>query len=198
MADHINKVVYGGKVLIDLTGDTVTAEKLMSGVTAHDKTGAIITGTCTYNADTSGATATADELLSGKTAFVGGQEVVGTMKNLGGVKGTISTKEQTYSIQAGYHDGSGSVSIDKTEKAKIIADNIRQGVTILGVVGTLEEGSGGDNKAQAKTVTPTSAQQVVTPDAGYKYLTQVTVEAIPYSEMDNEAGGKTATIGQAG
>lgn len=197
MAEYINKVVYGGRVLIDLTEDTVTAEKLMSGVKAHDKTGAVITGTCTYNADTSGATATADEVLSGKTAFVDGQEVVGTMKNLGGVKGIISTKDQSYPIQAGYHDGSGSVRIDEAEKAKIIADNIRQGVTILGVEGTLEEGSGGDNKAQAKTVTPTSAQQVVTPDEGYKYLTQVTVEAIPYSEMDNEAGGKTATIGQA-
>ena len=31
----INKVVYGGKPLIDLTGDTVTADKLLEGVTAH-------------------------------------------------------------------------------------------------------------------------------------------------------------------
>lgn len=198
MAEYINKVVYGGRVLIDLTEDTVTAEKLMSGVKAHDKTGAVITGTCSYDADTSSATATEDEIVSGKTAYVNGREVTGTMKNLGGASGVISTKDQTYSIPAGYHDGSGSVSIDETEKAKIVADNIRQGVTILGVEGTLEEGSGGDNKAQAKTVTPTSAQQVVTPDEGYKYLTQVTVEAIPYSEMENEAGGKTATIGQAG
>lgn len=41
----VNKVVYNAKVLLDLTTDTVTADKLASGVTAHDKTGTKITGT---------------------------------------------------------------------------------------------------------------------------------------------------------
>lgn len=41
----VNKVIANGKVLIDLTGDTVTAGLLKKGVTAHDKTGEIITGT---------------------------------------------------------------------------------------------------------------------------------------------------------
>lgn len=40
----INKVVYGGKTLIDLTGDTVTADKLLEGVTAHGKDGEVVTG----------------------------------------------------------------------------------------------------------------------------------------------------------
>ena len=40
-----NKVVYNDNVLIDLTADTVDAENLMTGYTAHDKSGAIITGT---------------------------------------------------------------------------------------------------------------------------------------------------------
>lgn len=39
----INKVVYGGKTLIDLTGDTVTADKVLEGFTTHDKSGASIT-----------------------------------------------------------------------------------------------------------------------------------------------------------
>lgn len=43
----VNKVVFGGNTLIDLTGDTVTADKLMQGYTAHDKTGTVITGTAT-------------------------------------------------------------------------------------------------------------------------------------------------------
>lgn len=43
----INKVQYGNTTLIDLTSDTVTADKLMQGYTAHDRTGAIITGTAT-------------------------------------------------------------------------------------------------------------------------------------------------------
>ena len=44
MADKkVNKVVYGGTVLIDLTGDTVTADKVLTGYTAHDKSGETIT-----------------------------------------------------------------------------------------------------------------------------------------------------------
>lgn len=39
------KVILGGETIIDLTEDTVTAGALLSGVTAHDKTGAVITGT---------------------------------------------------------------------------------------------------------------------------------------------------------
>lgn len=35
----INKVIYGGETLIDLTGDTVTADKILSGFTAHDRGG---------------------------------------------------------------------------------------------------------------------------------------------------------------
>ena len=41
----VNKVVYNAKVLLDLTSDTVTADKLAEGVTAHDKSGNKITGT---------------------------------------------------------------------------------------------------------------------------------------------------------
>ena len=41
----INKVVYGDTTLIDLTSDTVTADKLITGIVAHDKSGAVITGT---------------------------------------------------------------------------------------------------------------------------------------------------------
>ena len=44
---HKNKVVYNGIVLIDLTEDTVTPSTLMQGYTAHDKSGALITGTAT-------------------------------------------------------------------------------------------------------------------------------------------------------
>lgn len=40
-----NKIIYNGNTLIDLTGDTVTADKLLQGYTAHDRTGEIIIGT---------------------------------------------------------------------------------------------------------------------------------------------------------
>ena len=189
---YINKVVFGNETLIDLTPDTITTADLLVNVTAHDRSGAPIVGECTYDADTSDATATASEILEGQTAYAGGQELTGTMPNRGGASGTISTVDGTYSIQQGYHDGSGSVSIDSTEQAKIIAGNIKDGVEILGVTGTYT-GEGGTY--QTKTATPYTTQQVILPDEGYDGLTQVTVEAIAYEETDNAAGGKTATIG---
>lgn len=189
---YVNKVIYGGQTLIDLTGDTVTASDILTGKKAHDKSGAQITGTCSYDADTSDANATAAEILSTKTAYVAGSKITGSMPNRGAVTGTITTKAQQYTIQNGYHDGSGKVSISSTEQAKIIATNIRQGVTILGVEGTMSGSE--DVHAQTKTVTPATTAQTVTPDTGYNYLTQVTVNAIPYVETDNASGGITVTI----
>ena len=194
MADKkVNKVVYGGTVLIDLTGDTVTADKILTGYTAHDKSGETITGTCNYDVNSEDATVAVAEILTGKTAYARGSKITGTMPNNGAVTKTISTKTQEVSIAQGYHDGSGKVSISSTEQAKIIPTNIRDGVTILGVTGTMSGTEGA--KAQAKTVTPTTAVQNVLPDDGYNYLSQVTVNAIPYVESDNSAGGTTVTIG---
>lgn len=192
---NISKVVYGGKTLIDLTADTVTADKILKGATAHDKSGAPIVGTCTFNADTSDATAAGAEILSGKTAYVNGVKITGEMKNNGAVSGVISKKADSYTVPIGYYDGAGRVAISTTEQAKIIATNIRAGVSILGVTGTM---SGTESvKVQAKTVTPTTTQQTVLPDSsqGFNYLSQVTVNPIPYNESDNAQGGKTVTIG---
>ena len=189
----VNKVVYGGTVLIDLTGDTVTADKVLTGYTAHDKSGETITGTCEYDVNSEDATVAVAEILTGKTAYARGSKITGTMPNNGAVTKTISTKTQEVSIAQGYHDGSGKVSISSTEQAKIIPTNIRDGVTILGVTGTMSGTEGA--RAQAKTVTPTTKVQNILPDDGYNYLSQVTVNAIPYVESDNSAGGTTVTIG---
>lgn len=190
---NVNKVIYGGDVLIDLTADTVTKDKLLSGITAHDKSGAKITGTCTYDVDSTDATAGVDEILYGKTAYVGGAKLTGTMKNNGAVAGTIATKAAQYTVPQGYHDGSGKVSIASAEQTKIIAANIREGITILGVEGSMSGSE--DMKAQAKTVIPSTVAQTVAPDDEYNCLSQVTVNAIPYVETDNASGGKTVTIG---
>lgn len=188
----INKVIYGGNVLIDLTGDTVTASDILSGKKAHDKSGASITGTCTYDTNTTDATAQASEILATKTAYVNKNKITGSMTNNGAVTGTISTKAGQYTIPSGYHDGSGKVSISSTEQNKIIAGNIKSGVSILGVTGTY---SGEAVTAQSKTATPSTSQQVILPDQNYDYLSQVTVNAIPYTETLNSAGGYTAEIG---
>lgn len=189
-----NKVIYGNQTLIDLTSDTATPDKVLKTYTFHKADGTVGTGTCEFDVDSSSATAAVAEVLTGKTFAKNGSILTGTMPNRGSVTGAISTVAGTYSIQQGYHDGSGSVGISATEQAKIVATNIRQGVTILGVEGTMS-GEEGVN-AQAKTATPSTSQQVITPDTPtYNYLSQVTVAAIPYTETENAAGGLTVTIG---
>ena len=189
----ISKIIYGTQTLLDLTGDTVTEDKLLSGITAHDKTGNKVTGTCTFDSDTTDATATVAEILKDKTAYARGAKVTGTMVNNGAVSGVIETVNGDYTVPQGYHDGSGKVAIDADEKAKLIPGNIKQGVTILGVIG--EHQGGTTVTVQTKEVTPTSSAQTVLPDSGYDYLSQVKVLAIPYVESDNAAGGTTVTIG---
>lgn len=191
-----NKVVLAsGEVLIDLTGDTVDAAHVLDGFTFHDKSGAPVTGTCTYDSDTSDDTAAVGEILSGKTAHARGALLTGTMPNNGAQMGSISTKEQEVTIAQGYHDGSGKVSISADEQAKLVPNNIREGITILGVEGTM---SGSESVvAQARTVTPKFTQQVISPEDGYTHLSQVTVNPITVSYSDNSAGGKTVTIGAA-
>lgn len=189
---NVNKVIYGGKTLIDLTGDTVSPDKLLTGVTAHDKSGAAIEGTCTRDVDSTDATVSEAEILLGKTAYARGAKLTGTMPNRGAIAEKITTKAQEVTVPQGYHDGSGKVSIDTVEQSKIIGNNIRQGVTVLGVEGTLEPSS--EVTSQAKSVTPKTTQQVILPDENIDYLSQVTVAAIPYVESDNSAGGITVTI----
>lgn len=197
MAELYNSkvVLADGTVLIDLTADTVDAAHLLSGYTAHGKDGAPISGSCTYDSDTSDDTAAVGEILSGKTAHARGALLTGTMPNRGAVTGTISTKAQEYTVPQGYHDGSGKVSIAAAEQAKLIATNIRQGITILGVEGSMSGQE--DMNAQAKSATPTFASQVITPDTGYNCLSQVTVAAITVTYSANSAGGNTVTIGSA-
>ena len=192
MPNLINHVVVNNETRLDLRADTVSASSLLSGITAHDRTGAAIEGTCTFDSDTTDATATVSEILSGSTAYVNGAKITGTMPNRGGVTLTIDDVDDQIAIQQGYHDGSGKAALDATEKAKIIAGNIKSGVSILGVTGTY---TGEAISAEIKSVTPTFSAQTVLPSSGYDYLSQVNVAAIPVTETLNSAGGYTLTIG---
>lgn len=189
---YVNKVIYGGNTLLDLTSDTATADKVLSAYTFHDATGASKTGTCDFDVDSSDCTAAVAEVLSGKTFAKGGSVLTGTMPNRGSVSGTISSKAEQYTIPQGYHDGSGKVGISSTEQAKVIAGNIKAGIVLLGVTGTY---SGEAVTATSVNITPSTSSQTVLPPTGYDYISQAVVAAIPYTETDNSAGGKTVTIG---
>ena len=86
--------------------------------------------------DTAAADAVAANILTGKTAFGPSGEIEGSMANNGSTSGTISTKAGTVTIPAGYTSG-GTVQISSTEQAKIVAGNIKSGITLLGVAGSL-------------------------------------------------------------
>lgn len=190
---YVNKVIIGSEVKLDLTQDDITPDKLAYGIKAHDKSGAPIVGSSTFDADTSDANAVAAELLKDKTAYVNGVKVTGTMPNNGAKTLSITNKSTPVTIPTGFHDGSGKAQIAADEQAKLIPTNIREGITVLGVTGTMS-GSEGMNP-QAKNVTPTFAQQEVLPDEGYNCLSSVTVAAIPVTYTDNEQGGQTLKVG---
>lgn len=192
--EHINKVVFGVTTLIDLTNDTITPADVINNRTFHMADGSITTGTLTYDADTKDATAVAAEILSGKTAYKNGIKIIGEMPNIGKQNAVISTTNETITISQGYHDGSGTVTLNPTEKAKLISSNIKNGVEILGVLGTL---TGTESiSVTTVTVTPTVNSQVLTPTSygEYDYFGQVNIEAIPYTEIINPANGLTVTI----
>ena len=189
----INKVIYDGDVLIDLTNDTITAADVINSKTFHKADGTTGTGSCTYDADTKDATANAAEILSTKTAYKNGAKVTGTMTNRGAANVTVSNLTGT-TISSGYYDGSGKALIDTTSASNLTANNIRNGVTILGIEGTLSAEDA--LTVGAISATPSTSQQVITAASeSYDYITQVTVAAIPYTETENAASGYTATIG---
>lgn len=188
-----NKIVVDGEVIIDLTGDTVEASSVLSGVVFHGKDGVQTEGTCTFDADTSDATANASNILKNQTAYVGGSKVTGSMTNNGGFTYSLASADRSgttwkKNIPAGFHDGSGYIQFADTD---LVAANIKQGVDINGVTGTY---SGEAVNLQAKTVTPTRSEQKVTADKGYDALSQVVVAAVSIVEEPNAAGGTTVTI----
>lgn len=188
-----SKVIYGGRTLIDLTNDDVKADKLLKGIKAHDSNGDPVVGSCEYDVKSEGLTAIAAEILSGKTAAVGGAVLTGTMPNNGTVNGTVAEKNGTFKIPAGYHDGSGQVGLDETEKEKLISANIREGITLFGVDGSMSGNE--DSKPQSREVAaPLTEDLTVLPEEGYNCLSQVVVKKVPYQELDNTADGKGITI----
>ena len=109
---------------VDWTDENFKKENIKPGVTIFGQTGTF----------TSDATATASQILSGQTAYVKGNKITGTMPNNGAKIITPSTTNQA--IPAGYHNGSGYVKGD----ANLKPENIKNGVSIFGVLGSLIEG----------------------------------------------------------
>lgn len=112
--------------------------------------------TTTGNVDPSDATAISSDILSGKIAYSKNGKLIGTMKNNNTTNGTISAVSESYTIPQGYHNGSGKVAISESEQEKIIAANIKKGISILGVTGSYEAPASSGGGGQVKVGTTSS------------------------------------------
>ena len=195
MSTYVSKVIYGNTTIMDISDDTVNASALLSGYTAHGADGAPITGNCTYDADTKDATALVGEILLNKTAYKNGSKLVGTMPNIGKQTSYLVSASSSVAIQQGYHDGSGTVALSTADQTALVSDNIREGVTILGVLGNMSGSE--DVKATSTTLTPYTTPSTYLPNrfGDYNYFSQITVDEIATSTTVNGGGGWTMTIG---
>lgn len=204
---YVNKVIYNGQTLIDLTDAQVTQDQVLKTATFYLPSGEKVQGTCDFDTNTTLEDGELDlipqsgDLIEGKVAFIQKTRVTGSMPNRGKVTGVISDKEVPYTIQNGYHDGSGTVSIDEESFTNLVKENIRENVTILGITGTMTGSE--DTLLQEKTVdaplggpnnSGSNLTVVFDAEAGYTGLSKVIIKKVPYTETPNGLG-LTVTIG---
>ena len=186
----ISRVEYDGKLLIDISSDTVKKSNLLAGETAHDSNGEEVVGECTYDMDTKSFTAFPEHIINGKTAGVNGKTVTGTIPEIDAGTHLISTKEEELPIEYGCHDGRGIVKINPSAVSLLTPENIRENVVILGVKGEMT-GTEGENCSPPITVdAPLDKDLDITPEGEYTCFKQVTVKKVPYVTEDKTADNK--------
>lgn len=141
--------------------------------------------------DTASGTAAATQILSGEKAWVNGSEITGTMTNQGTKTTTLNTSTTSYTIPAGYHSGSGKVSITTETKTATPSTSSQDITPSSGKV--LSKVTVNAISTQTKSATPSTSAQDITPDSG-KYLTKVTVAAIPNQKTSSDLTASGATV----
>ena len=133
----------------------------------------------TKSVDSNGVYSAADDDADGYSKFTVNVQYTGQEKTLNPSKTT-----QIIVPDSGYN-GITKITLNPVTSAideNIISSNIKQGVSILGVTGTLETKA--DPVLQSKTITPTKLNQTITPDTGYDALSSVIVNGVT-SDIDS-------------
>ena len=159
----VNKVIYGGETVIDLTGDTVTADKMLSGVTAHDKSGKAITGTIatktSSNLSASGATVTVP------AGYYASQASKAISSGSAKTPATTVAKNPSISVSS---SGLITASVSGTQS---VTPTVTAGYVSSGTAGTITV-SGSATKQltvqAAQTITPGTSNKTI---ASGRYLT---------------------------
>lgn len=162
----VAKVVYNNNVLIDLSGDTVTAATLAEGVTAHNAAGEAIVGSAQTDMQSKTATLTsAGSSVLPDDGYAGLSDVT-----VPGVNTVLESKSVTpsESVQTVTATTAGKLGLSSVQVAAA--------------------------PRQQKSITPSTTQQIVEPDSGKYGLSKVTVMAIPYSETSLTSGGTEVKI----
>lgn len=140
-----SKIIYGDEVLIDLTGDTVTAETLAEGVTAHDKAGNAITGTMAAAKPEQAKTATpstSQQVIKPDSGYTLSQVTVNAMP-------TATQATPSISVSSG-----GLITASATQTAGHVAAGTKSATKQLTTQG-------------AKTVTPSLSEQTAVASGAY-------------------------------
>lgn len=180
----VNKVIYGGDTLIDLSNDTITADKMLSGITGHDKAGNKITGTIATNTS-SNLTASGAKVSvpAGYYASTASKSVATATQATPSItvdsagKITASATQSAGYVSAGTKSGTKQLT---TQAAKTVTPSASEQTAVASGVYTTGVVKVAAVPTETKTATPSAAAQTIKPSSG-KFLSSVTVNAIPSS-----------------
>lgn len=184
----VNKVEYAGKVLLDLTEDTVTADMMESGVKAHDKIGALITGSIPVNDKLTYAAINESDLDYIKTHTSYGEICVVAINS------TIYPKNEEKMILKGQEQRC-KISIIANYFGSARPADVRKGITFtsengLKITGTADMSGGtSDNNCEAYLV------DVTNPTVSFKTASGVIkAYGYAYETTKSQWGGSSTTV----